>query len=468
MDFWREIFTLNRTIIQFVYGQVFFVLGLVIIWQSRRHSRLELARSLGWLGAFGLIHGLHAWGDIFIPIQAQYLSYVWIETLRLIQVFLLAFSFVCLFQFGAETLYPFYPRLRWLQVVSAGGLIVWITALLWISQVIRWESEQLVVYANVWVRYALGFPGALLAAFGLHQQTRQRIQSWGFFHIVQTFQIASLTLALYAILGGVFVPPAPFFPANIINEDVITNLIGMPPQVFSSLAGLVLVVSVVRGLEIFEMEVDRRIEEMEQAQILQVERERVSRELHDGAIQTVYTAGLIAESMRKKVDEDSLLATHLEHVISALRHAIRDLRQFIVELETDVSGENLVEELRNLAEDPHLQSLIKVEMSVDCAEDDCLSPIRTTHVLAIVNEALSNVVRHSRSRSVWLTAERCNGQLEITVADDGIGFSDDHVAGFGLRNMRDRARLLGGMLHIKPRPLQGTQVALTIPWDDPR
>ena len=102
MNPWREFFDLNQTIILFVYGQVFFVLGLAITWQSRRHSRLDLARSLGWLGAFGLVHGLHEWGDIFIPIQGEYLSQAWIETLLLLQVCLLAFSFACLFQFGVE------------------------------------------------------------------------------------------------------------------------------------------------------------------------------------------------------------------------------------------------------------------------------------------------------------------------------------------------------------------------------
>ena len=52
MEFLREFFRVNQTVILFVYGQVFFVLGLAIVWQSRRHSRLDLARSLGWLGAF--------------------------------------------------------------------------------------------------------------------------------------------------------------------------------------------------------------------------------------------------------------------------------------------------------------------------------------------------------------------------------------------------------------------------------
>ena len=65
-------------------------------------------------------------------------------------------------------------------------------------------------------------------------------------------------------------------------------------------------------------------------------------------------------------------------------------------------------------------------------------------------------------------AERHNGQLAVTVIDDGRGIPDKYVAGFGLRNMRDRARLLGGTLSVEPRLPRGTQVRLTVPWEDPR
>jgi signal transduction histidine kinase len=467
MNLWREFFVVNQTITLFVYGQVFFLLGLAIIWQSRRHSQLDLARSLGWLGVFGLTHGLYEWGDIFIPIQGEYLSQAWIEILLLMQVCLLAFSFACLFQFGVETLYPLYPRLRWLQVIPGGLLLAWATAFLWTSQVSWWGADLTLANANVWARYLLGFPGALVAALGLRQQTRKRIQLQEFSDIARMFQIASLALAVYAILGGLFGPPASFFPANTINADTIVSLFGMPPQVLQSLAGLVLMASIVRGLEIFKKEVDRRIEEMEQAQILQTERERISRELHDGAIQTMYAAGLMAESIRKEVG-DSPLAVRLDHVTTALDQAIRDLRHFIVGLEPGDFGEGLVEGLHKLVADPHLQSLIEVKMTIDCDEDDPFPLARATHVLAIVKETLSNVIRHAHARQVWLTAERRQGRLEVTVADDGQGFSDKYVAGFGLRNMRDRARLLAGTLHLEPRLPHGTQVVLTIPWDDPR
>ena len=113
----REFFAINRVVILFVYGQVFFVLGLVITLQSWRHSRLPLAYHLKWLAAFGFTHGFHEWGDVFIPVQSQLLGQPFIEFLLVIQAFLLAISFTCLFQFGVESLRPLPDRWGWLRYV---------------------------------------------------------------------------------------------------------------------------------------------------------------------------------------------------------------------------------------------------------------------------------------------------------------------------------------------------------------
>jgi hypothetical protein len=74
MNFIQNFFTINHEIIYFIYGLMFFVLGLAIALQSRHSSRLDLARSLNWLAAFGFLHAFHEWGDLFIPIQAEYLA----------------------------------------------------------------------------------------------------------------------------------------------------------------------------------------------------------------------------------------------------------------------------------------------------------------------------------------------------------------------------------------------------------
>jgi signal transduction histidine kinase len=464
MNVWLEFLASNHPIILFVQGEVFFVLGLAIVWQSRRHSRLPLARSLGWLGAFGITHALYEWGNIFIPIQAQYLGRAWIEVLLLFQAFLLALSFAALFQFGAQALSALRPSLRWLQVVPGGLLILWMAAFLWTSQVDRLAPMQFVVHANVWARYLLGIPGAVVAAVALMAQKPPPIPSESALPHTRAFQVAGVALASYAILSGLLVPPAPFFPANTINSDLVLNRVGLPVEVLRSVVGLVLVISMVRGLEIFRMEADQRIEEMEQTQILLTERERISREIHDGTIQTIYTAGLITESVRKRLSGDDPMAARLDTVVSALDHAIRDLRQLIVDLEPSMPNENLADGLRRLAEESYLSSLLEVKVTVASGEDEFALPSGgAAHVMAIVREALSNVARHAHARHAWVVAEQRNGQLQITVADDGSGFVAPEAGGFGLRNMRDRARLLGGSVRVEQRLPSGTQVLLTIP-----
>ncbi|MBI3760843.1 MAG: sensor histidine kinase, partial [Chloroflexi bacterium] len=101
-------------------------------------------------------------------------------------------------------------------------------------------------------------------------------------------------------------------------------------------------------------------------------------------------------------------------------------------------------------------------------DSERFSPVRTDHVLAILGEALSNTVRHARARQVKVTARRVEGRLKLNVEDDGVGLPRDPEAGYGLRNMRDRARLLGGTLEVTGPSGKGTTVKLDMPWEDER
>ena len=88
--------------------------------------------------------------------------------------------------------------------------------------------------------------------------------------------------------------------------------------------------------------------------------------------------------------------------------------------------------------------------------------------LAVVNEALSNAVRHSRANQVNISAKMQGDRLIVHVVDNGTGLSKQIEAGYGLRNMRDRARLLGGELEVSSLNGKGTTVRLDIPWKDER
>ena len=134
MTWLAELFETNRIIVLSVYGQVFFVMGLAIALQSRQRSQLPLARPLGWLAAFGLLHGLMIWGYLFVPIQAGWLPAPAVEALLVLQLLMKPLSFALLFQFGVELWLatrdpdrpiPTFRGQPLLRFVPAACLVLW-------------------------------------------------------------------------------------------------------------------------------------------------------------------------------------------------------------------------------------------------------------------------------------------------------------------------------------------------------
>lgn len=460
----RGFFDLNYEIVLFAYGQVFFVLGMAVALQSRRHSRLELARSLRWLAVFGITHGFHEWGLLLVPVQATYLHADFVNALIAFRTVLLAISFAALLQFGADLTKDRWPAVIWLPIIT---LLLWGLTVVVVALVLRptfdlWQSS-----ASIAARYLMAVPGSVLAAWGLRHQAERQIRPLGLDHIYNVLRVAGVALGAYAILGGLVVSRATFFPANFLNQELIVNTLGIPVEVFRSATGLVLALTTIRALEVFDVEVDRLIESMELEQSLAAERERIGRELHDGAMQRVYTAGLIIESARGKVSDGSIVAQRLDRAMTALSEAIDSLRVYLTELRPETEAISLTEGLREVADDPRLNTLMDIDLDVTFAETEALSPARTTHVLAIVGEALANAARHAQARKVVVSARHEGRALLVEIEDDGRGFdfSDTHD-GYGLRNMRDRARLLGGRLTVSSEPGQGTRIALAAPWEE--
>jgi len=460
-----EFLNINHELILFVYGLVFFVLGFAITLQVRQSSRLDLARSLRWLAAFGITHAFSEWGDLFIPLQAGYLSENAVRVLYTLHIILLAVSFVCLFEFGV-TILRHLGRAKWLKGVSITLLLAWLFAAFVIAlpQSIdhHYWRQTMVALA----RYFIGFPGGLLAAYGLRVYTLQRIKPLNVPQIVRMLQIAGLSLGVYAILSGLIPPPVNFFPGNWLNSETFTQVVGIPPWIFRSLIGLIIAITIIRSLEIFDLETERRIEELEQRQIIAAEQERLARELHDGAIQKVYTAGLLVESASRLADPASEVGTRLGKAVVSLNDAVVDLRRNLAELHAGSrsTAESVSELLTQITSDSRYKAMVSLSLSFDLDEFRSLSPIRTGHLSAIVNEALTNVVRHAQAQNVAISATTEGQDLKIVISDDGIGFPEDQKTGYGLRNIRDRARLLNGTIEFIDH--NGATINLVIPWKD--
>jgi two-component system, NarL family, sensor histidine kinase DevS len=111
----------------------------------------------------------------------------------------------------------------------------------------------------------------------------------------------------------------------------------------------------------------------------------------------------------------------------------------------------------------------EIDLRVDLAADpvdqrDRLAPAIETTVYRVVQEALTNVAKHSGAAHATVSVVERDGRIEVTVADDGRGFSgEDGTAGFGLIGMRERIRLAGGRHEIDTAPGRGTTVRAWLP-----
>jgi signal transduction histidine kinase len=465
-----EVLEVNWIVLYFVYGQVFFITGLVTGLQWRRGSRLALARPLPWLAAFGIAHGLNEWGYIFVPLQALLVADSVVRLMVIAHLLLLAVSFFFLFQFGMELLLLVVPGRRWLRALPSLVLLLWGGAVVLRGVVVQDALGTLVAIGDGWSRYFLSLPGSILACVGLLYQSRQ-MRAMDLPRIATYLIGAAVAFAVYGVAGGLVVPAAPSFPANLFNYALLDRTIHVPAPVFRSVCGLAMAFFVTRSLDVFQVENNRRIAAMEQDQLLAADRERIGRELHDGIIQNIYAVGLSLEDARHLVVENPGLAQNrLRAVMDALNRVIQDIRRYIFDLQAAEQGRELEQMLEGLVRDLRLDTLLDVDLEVVGQRCCWLNDEQVAHITQIAREALSNVVQHAGASRVIVTLRYLGHSTCLVVADDGRGIdptapSGDGHQGQGMANMQARARLLGGELVLKDNAGQGHALELTIPCE---
>jgi PAS domain S-box-containing protein len=196
------------------------------------------------------------------------------------------------------------------------------------------------------------------------------------------------------------------------------------------------------------------------------DRERLSQDLHDNLLQSLYAVGMGLELTSQRIQRISRTnAKRLEQSVSQLNHVIREVRTFISQESPVVLEQSVADALRALAGSFMATGAGEIGISVDEAVGLRLTPERRTHVLAIAKEALSNSIRHTKADKRMLTLRQQGNKIRLQVIDNGRGFSPSRrqTHGMGLQNMRARARKLRGRISITSVLSQGTTVTLTIP-----
>ncbi len=203
----------------------------------------------------------------------------------------------------------------------------------------------------------------------------------------------------------------------------------------------------------------------------EAERARVSRDLHDdiGQALTSVLLGLrlIDGPGDPTTGDPSDVGQRVEEMRELVTDALRRARQLAFDLRPTVLDDlGLAPALQRLVADVADRSGLVVDAAVDSVADhERVAPELATVVYRVVQEALTNVVRHASASNASVAVTVSSGRLRAVVEDDGNGFdptrsTDGHL---GLEGMHERANLVGGTVHVVSVPGSGTTVVLDVP-----
>jgi NarL family two-component system sensor histidine kinase LiaS len=218
-----------------------------------------------------------------------------------------------------------------------------------------------------------------------------------------------------------------------------------------------------RRLNEMSLQLDGMMETRRELAVVE-ERNRLARDLHDSAKQQAFAAAAQISAARKLMNTDLLAAeTHIqeaERLTLALRLELTNLIQQL--RPAALEGKGLAAALNEYTQEWSRQSGIAVEVRVQRQRALDLDIEQT--VFRIVQEALSNIARHSKATQVDIELIYSNDVVACSIHDDGSGFDPDSVRkGFGVQSMGERVERLGGTLLIESKLGAGTTISIYIP-----
>ncbi len=280
----------------------------------------------------------------------------------------------------------------------------------------------------------------------------------------------------HGVLGLLILEPAPFRLANLADHPdrygfpdhhpSMTSFLGVPIRVRGQVYGnlyltdkqgaaefsaedeiLASALADAAGIAIEHLRLLARVRELS----LVEDRERIAADLHDTVIQRLFATGLSLQGLVRTID-DPAASERIQQAVDHLDDTIRQIRSTIFALQAPrVPGRTLrgdvlalaTEVAASLSFEPH----VRFEGLIDLGVDDAIG----VQLVAVLREALSNVVRHAEASSVLVSIVVTDTDLVATISDDGVGAgAGERPGGKGLASLRHRADALGGTLELAP------------------
>jgi signal transduction histidine kinase len=203
-----------------------------------------------------------------------------------------------------------------------------------------------------------------------------------------------------------------------------------------------------------------RLYHQAQSSTILEERNRLARDLHDSVAQTLYSISLYTDATRKALSADKLevVECHLRELQRSVNKAVADMRLLIFELRPPVlEKEGLVEAIRTRLDAVEARTGLEVYLQVE--GEPRLSKAAETEVYRIVQELLSNVLKHAQANWIIVKIKCEQDRVQLSIQDNGRGFESsiaEQRRGLGFQIIHERIQKIGGSLHVDTAPGQGT------------
>jgi PAS domain S-box-containing protein len=198
------------------------------------------------------------------------------------------------------------------------------------------------------------------------------------------------------------------------------------------------------------------------------ERERISQDLHDGILQSLFAMGLTLEAAKSMMSPRNrqTLSPSIDHVIDQLNRVMQEIRNFIAGLGSDLlKGKDLPTALQHMLKSLTQHHATRVHLTVEDRAAQTLSAEQALHLLLVSQEAISNCIRHGSAQEATVSLKMLKQGVRLSIRDNGSGFNTATAKGTGqgLHNMAARAQKIGGRLTVSSKINKGTRVVFDLP-----
>ncbi len=471
-------------VIYFFYGLSFFGMGFLVAFEVSRTTNAHLRRALRPLAVFGMLHAAHEWLEMYFHLE-EFLGASPAPSLQGLRLIILAFSFVTLSAFGSYLLVSNPQAQRLSLLIPLGLEAIWALGLLVLSG--RYAQTSLFLVADVWTRYSLAIPASLLAAAGLIAQQRA-FRRAGLVSFGQDALWAAVAFGWYGVVGQLFVHASQLPPSTFLNEVLFEHLFGFPVQIVRAGAALTATIFVSRFLRASQVEIERKIAELNEARLQEIsqrealkgelfrrvveaqeaERQRIARDLHDEIGQSLTAIGLGLRSLASlSSNGNEKTAQRLRDLEDLAATSLKELQRLIADLRpSHLDDLGLPAAIRwyigRLKEHAALDIMLEMR-----GEEREICSEYATSIFRILQEALTNVVRHAHATQATVLLDFRSEDIHIVVSDNGVGFDKHQLSrqnSWGLAGMQERTSLLNGQMNIRSLPGKGSTVEIVIPY----